>query len=91
MDSNSWAYHVLNPSTIITRIFKAYSEVNNEEREKIEPVWRCLWSAFAELKFQERKFNALSPTIAPLQWSIITILAIIMIIAFNFIQHILIH
>ncbi len=86
MDSNNWAYHVLNPSNTITRIFKAYSEVNDEEREKLSQFGDAYGSAFADIQVSRKKSLMLfHQNLLPLQWSIIIILAIMMIVAFNFI------
>lgn len=86
MDSNNWAYHVLNPSNTITRIFKAYSEVNNEEREKLSQFGDAYGGAFADIQVSRKKILMLfHQNLLPLQWSIIIILAIMMIVAFNFI------
>lgn len=86
VDSNNWAYHILNPSTTITRIFKAYSEVNDEEREKLDQFSNAWAGAFADLQVSRKKMIILyNEKLLPLQWALINILAILLIVSFNFI------
>lgn len=86
LDSNNWAYHVLNPSDTITRIFKAFSEVNEEEREKLSQFGDAYGGAFSSLQISRKKIIMIyNEKLLPLQWSIIIILAIMMIASFNFI------
>jgi len=86
VDSNNWAYHILNPSTTITRIFKAYSEVNDEEREKLSQFGDAFGGAFVDLQVSRKKMIALyNEKLLPLQWALIDILSILLVISFNFI------
>lgn len=86
MDSDNWAYHVLNPSNTITRLFKAYSEVDDDEREKLGQFGDAFGGAFASLQVSRKKILMLyHQRLLPLQWSIIIILAVMMVVSFDFI------
>jgi len=86
LGSNNWAYHILNPSTTITKIFKAYSEIDDKEREKLGQFSDGFGGAFADVQVSRKKMIMLyDEKLLPLQWTLVYILAVIMIISFNFI------
>lgn len=86
LDSNNWAYHLANPSTTITRIFQAYSEISDAEREKLSQFGDAYGAAFADLQTGRKKMIMLyDEELLPLQWALIYILGGLMVISFNFI------
>lgn len=88
LESNNWAYHILNPSTTITQIFEAYSDVNNEEREKISQFGDAYGAAFADLQTGRKKMIMLyEEKLLPLQWALVYILGALMVVSFNFIPN----
>lgn len=86
LETNNWAYHILNPSTTITRIFKAYSEVSDEERDKLSEFSDGFGGAFADVQVSRKKMVLLHhERLLPLQWLLIIILAGLTVVSFNFI------
>ena len=78
LESNNWAYHLLNPSNTITQVFNAYRDVNDKNDEDADKL-----SHFSDASggaFDQQK-------LLPLQWSIIYILGLLMVISFNFIPN----
>jgi len=83
--TNNWAYHLLNPSTTITRIFNAYSDTNDEEKEKLGQ-FSDAYSAFSDIQVSRKKMIMLyEEKLLPLQWTLIYMLALLMVVSFNFI------
>lgn len=88
LDSNSWAYHILNPSTTITRIFNAYNSAAGEDAEKLGQFGDAFGGGFLNLQISRKKMIMLyHEKLLPLQWALVYILGILMVISFNFIPN----
>jgi hypothetical protein len=86
LDNNNWAYHILNPSTTITRIFNAYNNVVGDEADRLGQFSDAYGEAFAELQISRKKMIILyDEKLLPIQWSLIIILGFLVAISFNFI------
>src|SRR5579863_6074437 len=89
LHSNNWAYHILNPSTTITRIFNAYKEVNDkndDDAEKLSHFSDAHGEAFAEVQVSRKKMIMLyNQRLLALHWALVYILAGLMVVSFNFI------
>jgi len=88
LDSNNWAYHVLNPSNTITRVFNAYCEAEGDDADKLDRFGDGFGGAFASLQVSRKKMVMLhDERLLPLQWALVWILALLVIISFNFIPN----
>ncbi len=91
LETNNWAYHILNPSTTIKKIFDAYSQVNDkndDDAEKLSHFSDASGQAFADVQVSRKKMIMLyQQKLLPLQWALIYILGILMVVSFNFIPN----
>ena len=91
LETNNWAYHILNPSTTITKVFDAYREVNDkndDNAEKLSHFSDASGGAFDDVQQSRKKMIMLyQQKLLPLQWAIVYILAILMVVSFNFIPN----
>jgi hypothetical protein len=91
LETNNWAYHILNPSTTITRIFDAYKEVNDkndDDADKLSHFSDASGGAFDDVQISRKKMIMLyGEKLLPLQWAIVYILGGLMVISFNFIPN----
>lgn len=86
LETNNWAYHILHPSTTITRIFKAYDNVSGAEAEKLGQFGDAFGGAFVSLQVSRKRMVMLyEEKLLPLQWALVSILGILMVLSFNFI------
>ena len=86
LDSGDWAYHILHPSTTITRIFNAYNEATGDDAERLGQFGDAFGGAFASIQVSRKRMVMLyEEKLLPLHWAIIYILGILMIASFNFI------
>lgn len=89
LHSNNWAYHILNPSATITRVFNAYREVNDkndDDAEKLSHFSDAHGEAFADVQVSRKKMIMLyNQKLVWLHWALIYILAALMVVSFNFI------
>jgi len=86
LDSNNWAYHILNPSTTITQIFNAYNSAVGDEADRLGQFSDAYGEAFAELQISRKKMIMLyHEKLLPIQWALILILGFLTTISFNFI------
>ena len=91
LESNNWAYHLLNPSTTITKVFNAYREVNDkndDDADKLSHFSDASGGAFDDVQQSRKKMIMLyQQKLLPLQWAIIYILGLLMVVSFNFIPN----
>lgn len=86
LDSNNWAYHILNPSMTITSIFNAYNEVEDDNAEKLGQFGDAFGGAFLSLQVSRKRMVMLyDQRLLVLHWGIIFILGALMVVSFNFI------
>lgn len=91
LETNNWAYHILNPSTTITKVFDAYREVNDkndDDAEKLSHFSDASGGAFDDVQQSRKKMIMLyDQRLLPLQWAIVYILGGLMVVSFNFIPN----
>jgi len=86
LDTNNWAYHILNPSTTITQIFNAYSDTSGDDADKLGKFSDGYGGAFASLQVSRKRMIMLyDEKLLPLQWFIVIVLGILVVVSFNFI------
>lgn len=86
LSSNNWAYHEFNPSQTLTKLTKAFGDISNEEIEgKTSSAYETIWQTIFQLQqTRKRVIVILNERLLVFQWLIIYILALILIISFNF-------
>jgi len=91
LETNNWAYHLLNPSTTITKVFDAYRDVNDkndDDADKLSHFSDASGGAFDDVQQSRKKMIMLyQQKLLPLQWAIIYILGLLMVVSFNFIPN----
>lgn len=88
LDSDNWAYHILNPSTTITQIFNAYNSATGEDAEKLGQFGDAFGGAFASVQVSRKRMVMLyDEKLLPLQWALVFILGALMVVSFNFIPN----
>ncbi len=91
LETNNWAYHILNPSTTITKVFDAYKEVNDkndDNADKLSHFSDASGGAFADVQQSRKKMIMLyNEKLLTLHWALIYILAGLMVVSFNFIPN----
>ncbi len=88
LDTNNWAYHILNPSTTITRIFDAYNSATGEDAERLGQFGDAYGGAFVSVQVSRKRMLMLyDEKLLPLHWALVIILGTLMIVSFNFIPN----
>lgn len=91
LETNNWAYHILNPSTTITKVFDAYREVNDkndDDADKLSHFSDASGGAFDDVQQSRKKMIMLyHEKLLPLHWALIYILAGLMVVSFDFIPN----
>ncbi|MFZ1971151.1 MAG: hypothetical protein WAU65_03165 [Candidatus Nanoarchaeia archaeon] len=88
LDSGNWAYHLMNPSTTIMKIFDVYANATGKDAERLEKFDDAYGSAFSDLQVSRKRMVLLAEErLLPLQWALVLILGALMVIAFNFIPN----
>ena len=89
IQSGNLAYHVQNPSNSITLLMKSLASVTADELGAVaaaEGAWQFLFEVISDLQLTRKKIlNLYSEKLVSFQWAIIYILALLLIIAFNFV------
>lgn len=86
LDSNNWAYHILNPSTTITSIFNAFNGAKGHDVDKLGQFGDAFGGAFLSLEVSRKRMIMLyDQKLFALHWAIVLILGVLMIVSFNFI------
>lgn len=91
-ETGNWAYHVLNPSSTITDLTRAFSRVNDEElKDLVEApamsgASEVIWDVLLELQLKRKRILILyNEKLLLFQWGIIYILGLLLVVSFNFI------
>ena len=88
IQTGDWAYHILNPSTTITDVFNSYNSVSGEDAEKLGQFGDAFGGGFLQLQISRKKMIMLyNQKLLPLHWALIYMLAILMVVSFNFIPN----
>jgi hypothetical protein len=91
LETNNWAYHILNPSTTITKVFNAYRDVNDkndDDADKLSHFSDASGGAFDDVQQSRKKMIMLyQQKLLPLQWALVYILGLLMVVSFNFIPN----
>ena len=88
IDSGNWAYHIVNPSTTITDVFNAYNGATGADAEKLGQFGDAFGGGFLQIQVSRKKMIMLyHEKLLSLQWTLIYILAGLMVISFNFIPN----
>jgi hypothetical protein len=88
LDSNNWAYHILNPSNTITKIFNAYAEADGDDADKLGKFSDGYGGAFASIQVSRKRMVMLYvERLLPLHWILVCILGTLVVLSFNFIPN----
>jgi hypothetical protein len=89
IQSGNLAYHVQNPSNSITRLMNSLSSVTADELGAVaaaEGAWQFLFEVISDLQLTRKKIlNLYSEKLVLFQWTIIYVLALLLIVSFNFV------
>ncbi len=88
VESNNWAYHVVNPSTTLTRVAHALASITEKENENVAvaAAWPFTFEVIADLQLTRKKTMMLAhEKLLTFQWALIYILGLLLIVSFNFI------
>ena len=84
--TNDWAYHITHPSDTITRIFNAYSQVSEEDAEKLNRFSDAHGGAFDQVQNSRKQMIVLyRQKLLPLHWVLVYLLTFLMLVSFDFI------
>jgi hypothetical protein len=88
LDTGDWAYHLTHPSTTITEIFNAYNGASGDDAEKLGAFGDAFGGGFLQIQISRKKMIMLyHERLLPLQWTLVCVLAALMVISFNFIPN----
>ena len=88
LDSNNWAYHILNPSNTITQIFNAYAGADGRDADKLAKFSDGYGGAFASVQVSRKRMVMLyDERLLPLHWALVYTLALLVVVSFNFIPN----
>ncbi|MBI3633009.1 MAG: hypothetical protein HY226_01830 [Candidatus Vogelbacteria bacterium] len=88
LDSNNWAYHIVNPSTTITDVFNAYNSAIGEDADKLGQFGDAFGGGFLQLQISRKRMIMLyHQRLLLLHWALTYTLAGLMIVSFNFIPN----
>lgn len=88
-ESGNLAYHVVNPSNTLTRITNVLGSITEKEIDNpaVDATWGYLFEVIANLQILRKKtLNLYQEKLVPFQWAIVYILAILLVVSFNFVQ-----
>jgi len=89
VESKNLAYHVTHPSNTLTRMTKALASLTDEENDSTPSVgaaWGFLFEVISDLQITRKKIlNLYSEKLVPFQWAVVYILALLLIVSFNFV------
>ena len=87
--SGNLAYHVQNPSDSITRLMNSLASVTSDELDTVaaaDGAWQFLFEVISDLQLTRKKIlNLYGEKLVPFQWSIVYVLALLLIVSFNFV------
>ena len=89
IQSGNLAYHVQHPSDSITRLMGSLASVTSEELDAVaaaDGAWQFLFEVISDLQLTRKKIlNLYSEKLVAFQWAIIYVLALLLIVSFNFV------
>jgi len=89
LESNNPAYHVMNPSNTLTKMTEVLSSITEEEsgsRPAVDGAWGFLFEVISDLQLLRKKtLNLYEEKLVLFQWAIVYILAILLVVSFNFV------
>jgi len=88
LESKNPAYHVMNPSNTLTKMTEVLSSITEEENGSpaTGAAWGFLFEVIADLQLLRKKtLNLYEEKLVAFQWAIVYILALLLIISFNFV------
>jgi len=88
IDSGDLAYHVKHPSNTLTNLTKALGSITEDEigNPAAGAAWGFLFEVISDLQITRKKIlNLYGERLVPFQWAVIYILALLLIVSFNFV------
>ena len=89
IQSGNLAYHVQHPSNSITRLMASLASVTSDELDAVaaaDGAWQFLFEVISDLQLTRKKIlNLYSEKLVSFQWAIIYVLALLLIVSFNFV------
>ncbi len=88
IESKNLAYHVTHPSNTLTRMTKALGSITEEEsgNPAAGEAWPFTFEVISDLQITRKKIlNLYGEKLVPFQWSIVYILAALLVVSFNFV------
>jgi hypothetical protein len=88
LESNNPAYHVMHPSNTLTRMTQILSSITEEENSSpaVGGAWGFLFEVISDLQLLRKKIlNLYEEKLVMFQWAIVYILAILLVVSFNFV------
>lgn len=88
LESDDWAYNEFHPSDTITKITKEMGSLTEDELKAIEgkSYYDGIWGAILELQQNRKKIiSAYGEKLVGFQWAIVAMLAILLVVSFNFV------
>lgn len=89
LESGNLAYHVMNPSNTLTKITSVLAGITEDEinAPASGAAWGFLFEVIADLQLLRKKtLNLYQEKLVPFQWAIVYILAVLLVVSFNFVQ-----
>lgn len=88
LESKNLAYHVTHPSNTLSRMTKALASITEEEsgNPAAGAAWGFLFEVISDLQITRKKIlNLYGEKLVPFQWAVVYILALILVVSFNFV------
>jgi hypothetical protein len=88
LKSGNVAYHVVNPSNTLTRLTAALGSITEEESGSpaAGAAWGFLFEVISDLQLTRKKIlNLYGEKLVPFQWAVVFILAVLLVVSFNFV------
>lgn len=88
VESGNLAYHVMHPSNTLTNLTKALGSITEDEsgNPAAGTAWGFLFEVISDLQITRKKIlNLYGEKLVPFQWAVIYILAILLVVSFNFV------
>lgn len=85
VESQNWAYHIVNPSNTLTRLTESISSITEKENEHpaAGASWGFLFEVISSLQGTRKKtFSILNERLALLHWAIVYILGFLLVVSF---------
>jgi hypothetical protein len=88
VESKNLAYHVTHPSNTLTRMTKSLASITDDENNNpaVGSAWGFLFEVISDLQLTRKKIlNLYSEKLVPFQWAVVYILAVLLVVSFNFV------